>query len=105
MLAIHTGFMIDETHIKKLAELGRISVSSEEVLALRSDIASILSYVEQIQEVSSDVDLRDGENTLKNVMREDGDPHEGGIYSNEILKLAPIVRDDFVVVKKIIEQE
>ena len=99
--------MKDETNIEKLATLSRISVSREEQKALKADIDSILSYVEQIQDISADKAIIEGGKVgeLHNVMREDGEPHETGIYTKELLNEAPSVKDDYIEVKKIIAQD
>lgn len=95
--------MKDETNIEKLALLGRISVSKEEQKALKTDIDSILSYVEQIQDISAEVSpVTDA---LHNVMREDGEPHETGMHTETLLGEAPAVKDDYIEVKKIIDQD
>ena len=66
--------MKNETDIKKLATLSQILISETEEKELKKDIEAILSYVEQIQEVSSDFDHKETIDTsrdLFNVMRED----------------------------------
>ena len=95
--------MNDDLSIEKLAALSRISVSKEEAEALKKDIASILSYVDQISEVSGDIEREIPEH--RNIMREDGEPHETGIYTEALLKAAPRVKDEYIEVKKIISQE
>ena len=94
--------MVDEAHIEKLAQLSRISLSEKEKESLKDDIGSILSYIEQIQEVSGDVVLEVGE--THNVMREDGEPHESGVHSEALLQEAPHTERGFVKVRKIIDQ-
>lgn len=37
-------------------------------------------------------------------MREDAEPHETGIYTKELLNEAPSVKDGYIEVKKIIDQ-
>jgi len=95
--------MKDETDIKKLAKLSHIEVSEEEEESLKSDIDSILSYVQQIQDISAEITPEKG--ILRNVMREDNEPHEAGLYSKEILNEAPNVKDGYIEVRKIINQD
>ncbi|NQV92908.1 Asp-tRNA(Asn)/Glu-tRNA(Gln) amidotransferase subunit GatC [Candidatus Kaiserbacteria bacterium] len=98
--------MKDETNIEKLATLSHISISPEEQKELKADIDSILSYIEQIQNISlehiKEAEPQVGE--LYNVMREDAEPHETGIYTKELLNEAPSVKDSYIEVKKIIDQ-
>lgn len=94
---------VDEAHIEKLAALSRISLSADERGALRDDVGAILGYVEQIQSVTADLAPEAG--VLRNVMREDGEPHPSGEYTDALMSAAPKTRDNFVEVKKIIDQE
>ncbi|MCW9054432.1 MAG: Asp-tRNA(Asn)/Glu-tRNA(Gln) amidotransferase subunit GatC [Candidatus Pacebacteria bacterium] len=93
---------MDEAHIEKLATLSRISLTPEERLALKEDIGAILGYVEQIQSIPAD--LTPEVDTLRNIMREDGEPHAPGIYTEELLAEAPKTRDNYIEVKKILDQ-
>ena len=99
--------MKDGTNIEKLATLSRIYVSEEEQEELKDDIDSILSYVEQIKGISTDTDLEATPEVPghHNIMREDGEPHETGIHTKELLNEAPSVKDDYIDVKKIIAQD
>lgn len=97
--------MIDKNEIEKLAKLSRIFVSSGEMDALQHDIKEIISYVEQIQEVSGEAQVIEA-GKLRNVMREDGEPYKSGIFTETLLKQVPLdnVKDNFVKVRKIIDQ-
>jgi len=100
--------MKDETDIQKLATLSRIYISPEEQKSLKTDIDSILSYVEQIKDISADTALpMDPQEVAshRNIMREDVDPHETGLYTNELLSQAATVKDTYIEVKKIIDQD
>ena len=99
--------MKDETNIGKLARLSHISVSPEEEKILKDDIDSILSYIEQIQEISTDKTSVTSHkiDDHHNVMREDGEPHETGIHTKALLGEVPSVKDNYIEVKKIINQD
>ncbi|HEC32847.1 MAG TPA: aspartyl/glutamyl-tRNA amidotransferase subunit C [Candidatus Kaiserbacteria bacterium] len=99
--------MKDETNIEKLATLSRLYISLEEQKSLKSDIDSILSYIKQIQDISADETLETSPKVgnLYNVMREDTEPHETGIYTEELLNEAPLVKNNYIEVKKIIDQD
>jgi len=102
--------MKNEINIEKLATLSRISVSPEEQKSLAADIDSILSYIEQIQDVSDDKIMNNEPDKglaerNHNVMREDEEPHTSGIYTKELLHEAPGVKDNYLEVKKIINQD
>ncbi|MDP6387826.1 MAG: Asp-tRNA(Asn)/Glu-tRNA(Gln) amidotransferase subunit GatC [Candidatus Pacebacteria bacterium] len=94
---------IDDKEIEKLADLARIKITNEEKKELKKDIESILSYVSEIQKISSDMpDNRFNNSELVNVMREDGQPHKSGFYSEKILGEAPQREKDYMKVKKIL---
>lgn len=96
--------MIKKEDIEKLATLSRIDVSEEEKEGLVKDIESILSYISEIQEVSSKKSIPTiGD--LRNVMRIDGEPHESEIYTKKILDEAPKKEKGYLKVKKILPQE
>lgn len=87
--------------IKKYADLARIELTKEEAKKLEKDIESILGYIEKIQEVDVNVsEKKAGE--LRNVMREDENPHESGIYTKELLDEAPERGKGYVKVKNIL---
>ena len=94
--------MITVAEIAKLAELARISVSEGEKEGLRKDIGGILAYVGQIQEVSAKVSAEKNADLPVNVMREDGTPHEGGIFTDALLATAPHREGSYIKVKKIL---
>jgi aspartyl-tRNA(Asn)/glutamyl-tRNA(Gln) amidotransferase subunit C len=97
--------LINQEEIEKLALLARIKLSPEELKNLHGDINSILSYVRQVQEVSdvASKDLSEGIFAdLKNTMRSDENPHEGGKFSEDILKQAPKREKNYFKVKKIL---
>ncbi len=92
--------MIDAKDIKKLGELSRIALTEDEIKAFVGEIDAILSYVGQIQNVSSQMG---GENlNVSNVFRKDNNPHESGIYTNKILDEAPDREGQYFKVKKIL---
>lgn len=93
--------MISKDEVLKLAQLSRISITDEEAESLRKDMEGILSYIGQLEEVKVDSFESKAED-LRNVMREDKDSHEAGVYTEIIMKEAPKKKGDFVEVKKIL---
>lgn len=87
--------------IEKLAELSRIELLDNEAEKVLSDMENIVSFVDQIQK--ADVDITDPKaGVIRNIMREDGEPHESGKYTEDILREAPKTRDNYIEVKKIL---
>ena len=96
--------MIKIEEIEKLAELSRIEVPEDEKKTLASDIEVILEYISQIQEVAS-VEPEKEAGSHRNIMREDGEPHESMLYTDKLLKAAPKKENGYVKVKKILAQD
>lgn len=104
--------MISDEELKKLSKLARIEISEEELGGLGKDINSILTYIGQVSQISADKKPHlpaqagigaDKKNIiLKNVMREDENPHEGGEFSDDLLNQAPDRENEYVKVKKIL---
>ena len=94
--------MISIREIEKLAELSRIALSPEEKEALRKDMDSILDYVDQVKKVSADVRSEKKAGLWHNVLREDENPHESGIFTEDLLSAAPRRERQYVKVKKIL---
>ena len=72
--------MIERKDIEKLAHLSRVAVSNEELEVLKNDLESILGYVSEIQTVSEEAPERTV-GILRNVMRDDANPHESGTFT------------------------
>ena len=94
--------MISPKEINKLAELSRLALTDEEKGALTGDIEKIVSYISELQSVEVEKLNNEIINIQINVMREDANPHEIGIYSKDLLSAAPQRKGDFFVVKKIL---
>lgn len=108
--------MIEIKDIEKLAELARLEIPASEKETLRKEIDSILKYVGLIKEISKassskvkpsgteleGLTLLDKNRPLvRNVLRDDTNPHESGVYTETLLAEVPKQKGDFVKVKKI----
>lgn len=93
--------VIELKDVEHLAGLARIEVSDSEKEVLRHDLEEILDYVSQVTKVVAELgEPEAGE--LHNVMREDGEPHEIGMFTEGILNQAPSREGNRVFVKKIL---
>jgi aspartyl/glutamyl-tRNA(Asn/Gln) amidotransferase C subunit len=95
--------MTQKVDIAALAKLARLDVSAEEMARLEKEFPAILGFVETIQKVATDAEEHDA--SLRNVMRDDANPHESGKYTNDLLAAAPTVKDNQVVVKQVISKK
>jgi len=98
--------------VQKLAALARIRVEDAELEKFTNEFDAILAYVETV----STVEMSQGETllsgqlgeekpVLRNVMREDGDPHTTGMYTEKIVAQFPASEKNALIVKQIISHE
>jgi aspartyl-tRNA(Asn)/glutamyl-tRNA(Gln) amidotransferase subunit C len=92
--------MITPDDVAKLATLARIKVSPKERTKFVQEIEAILEYIGQIN--SAEVSSEKGIVGRTNIMRDDGDVHESGIFTEDILAQAPNREGDYIKVKKIL---
>lgn len=89
--------------VRALATLARMEVSEAELEKLQQELPAILTFVETIQTV--DVGATERDPILKNVMREDGEPHESGVYTEKLLAQAPTQKEGRFAVKQVISRK
>ncbi len=95
--------MLSAQDLKKLADLSRISVSDEELESLGKEIEPILNYVKEVSTVVGDsAALPPTAGALRNVLREDANPHEGSLHTENLLGQAPDRDGNHLKVKKIL---
>jgi aspartyl-tRNA(Asn)/glutamyl-tRNA(Gln) amidotransferase subunit C len=92
--------MISAEDIKKLANLARIKLVPGDEVKLAKDMDNILGYVNQIQQVSGTRSTE--KEKVRNVLRDDSNPHESGINTEALLAEAPKREGQYVKVKKIL---
>lgn len=95
--------MTGNIDVRALAQLARLEVSDEELAKLEKEIPDILKFVETIQTVSGKATTVSPR--LINVMREDDNPHEGGIYTESLIKAAPARVGNRIAVKQVLTRK
>lgn len=94
---------MDKTQVESLAKLARLKLSPEETEKLSHEFEVILKYVGEVQGVSVNESIPVKENfSVRNVMREEGEGHASGAYTEAILKAAPVSNKEYIKVKKIL---
>jgi aspartyl/glutamyl-tRNA(Asn/Gln) amidotransferase C subunit len=93
--------MIDIKEVKNLAELSRIKMTEEEMVAFANEIDPILDYVAQIKKVTGGSDEREVP-ALHNVMRGDDQPNPTGTNTEVLTAEFPRRGGNFLKVKKIL---
>lgn len=94
--------MIEKKDVEHLATLSRLAFSDDELQAFRDDLSGILTYVEQIQDITDSVDVEPQVGTPHNVMREDVEPHEQGEAREAMVEAFPDKDAGMLKVKKIL---
>ncbi len=94
--------MVSIKDIEALAELSKLEVSPEECEKLRGEIDAILAYISEITEVAADLPEHAPIGLVHNILREDGIPHESGMYTEDLLNAAPARKEQYLQVKKIL---
>jgi len=95
--------MTNEIDVAALARLARLEVSDPELTKLEKEIPDILAFVETIQK--ADVGPEANAPTLRNVMRADENPDEGGIYTEKLLEAAPAREGNRIAVKQVVSRK
>ena len=91
-----------QVDVRALAALARMDVSNAELANLEQELPLILAFVETIQK--AEIANAERKPQLRNVMREDDEPHESGIYTEKLLGQAPATKDGKLVVKQVISR-
>jgi aspartyl-tRNA(Asn)/glutamyl-tRNA(Gln) amidotransferase subunit C len=103
LLGLHV-FTIDEKTVRHIANLARLSVSDEEVARYASQLARILDYAQQLEELSTDAVPPTAHSlSVNNVFRLD-QPHASW-PAEKALANAPDPHDGFFRVPKVLDQE
>lgn len=94
---------VSSDDVVRLANLARIALSDEEVEKLRGEIESIVKYIDVVQQVPMPEGISGSPHLdLQNVMRDDGTPHDGGMYTDDMVKQMPNHDGNYLKVKKIL---
>jgi aspartyl-tRNA(Asn)/glutamyl-tRNA(Gln) amidotransferase subunit C len=80
--------MITRQDIDKLATLSRLKLSEEEAVRMQGEMTSILAYVDKLKSAAGS-ETGPVMSVNKNVLRADANPHEGGLYTEKLIALAP----------------
>ena len=93
---------VDRDTVKRIAHLARIAVDDDDVEALRADLNKILGFVEQLDEVDVS-DVVPMASTVASEMKMRDDVVNDGDRAEAVLANAPVRRDGFFAVPKVVE--
>ena len=90
--------------VKKLAALARIRVEDSELEKFTSEFDAILAYVGQLKKLELP-SAGSEKPALRNVMREDDEPHAPGAYTEKLADQFPQREGNALSVKQIISHD
>lgn len=91
--------------IQHLAKLARISISPEDGERMATDIETVLAYVNEIQEIVGDETIEKETGPHFNQVREDGEPHESGLYTEDLLNASATRNGKYIQVQKVLSHK
>lgn len=91
--------------VKRLAALSRIEIPEEELAAFAGEFDAILAYVGKLEELTLPTGADRVLPTVRNVLREDGEPHAVGLYTEKIVAQFPEKEGNSLSVKQIITHD
>lgn len=97
--------MVTPEEVKKLAALARVKVAEDALPKFVKEFEAILAYVGQLEKLELPSASAATAPKLRNVMRDDANPHEGGIYTEKLVAQFPDKEGSALRVKQIITHE
>ena len=97
----YSSSMIEVKDIEKLALLARIELKEEEKVKLAGEIGGILGYIDQLKNAVG-VSVERMKDPVRNVMREDLEVHESGVYTDVLVVEFPKKEGNYLKTKKIL---
>ena len=95
---------ISEQEVKKIAELSRLSLSSDELKKRTEDMNNIIHYMDILNEINTDnveelYNVHDMNNTLRD------DSFEESLDKKDVLKNSPSSNEDYIEVPLTVKKE
>ena len=93
---------IDKNQVKKVAKLSRISLDDDKLESLSKDLASILNFVEQLNELDTKK-IEPLTSIVDKTLETRIDKINDGKIKDQILKNSPDKNEEFFTVPKVVE--
>tara|TARA_Y100001970_G_C13432658_1_gene461917 strand:+ start:84 stop:371 length:288 start_codon:yes stop_codon:yes gene_type:complete len=93
---------IDKNQVKKVSKLSRIALDESKLETLSKDLGSIISFVEQLNELDTNK-TQPLSSIINKTLKPRNDVVDDGKIKDEILKNSPDKNDDFFIVPKVVE--
>lgn len=91
--------------VQKLARLARIKIEDTDLEKFTSEFDAILAYVGQLEKLDLPTESAGEKPLTRNVMREDGEPHAPGAFTEKVAEQFPAREGDYLEVKQIITHD
>ena len=91
--------------VRRLAMLSRIEISDADLQSFAGEFDAILAYVGKLEELTLPSVSERVLPTARNVLREDGEPHAPGIYTEKIVEQFPERDGNYLSVKQILSHD
>jgi aspartyl-tRNA(Asn)/glutamyl-tRNA(Gln) amidotransferase subunit C len=93
---------VDAQTVRRIAHLARIALADDEIEPLQRELNAILSFVEQLSEVSVE-GVEPMTSVIPMQMKKREDKVTDGEIADDIVRNAPASEDDFFLVPKVVE--
>ena len=97
--------MASADDVQKLASLARLSIPEEKLATFAKEFDGMLAYVGKLDELSLPTSAKRPIPAVRNVMREDGEPHASGLYTETIVEQFPNREGNSLKVKQILSHD
>ena len=95
---------VSEQEVKKIAELSKLSLTSEELKKRTEDMNNILNYMDTLNEIDTEnVEELYNVNDIKNSLREDN--YEPPLDQKDVLANSPSSNSDYVEVPLTVKKD
>ena len=95
---------ISEKEVKRIAELSRLSLSSEELKKRTQDMNNILNYMDTLNEIDTEnIEELYNVHDMNNSLREDN--YESSLDKKDVLANSPSSNSDYVEVPLTVKKE
>jgi aspartyl/glutamyl-tRNA(Asn/Gln) amidotransferase C subunit len=97
--------MATPAEVQKLAALARLTIPEDKLETFASEFDAILAYVGKLDELSLPAHDSRATPVVRNVFREDGEPHAAGAYTEKLVEQFPDKKGNSLRVKQIISHD
>jgi aspartyl-tRNA(Asn)/glutamyl-tRNA(Gln) amidotransferase subunit C len=97
--------MASADEVKKLAALARINIAEDKLASFAAEFDGVLTYVGKLNELSLPHTAARVQPVVRNVLREDGEPHAKGKFTEKLVEQFPDADGNYLRVKQIITHD